>query len=212
MKRLILNIVALCSASLLWGQEYDVIIDLQPQANAVAVRAINISNVQQEVTLTMKVKNYRGYSRPITKLVKAKDTLEMVRLTPLPNKRSEMSYTYQYLPKPTNEEIAAQDKLLEQKKLEVLGDIDEGIVLFYKDGCPRCSFATTYMLDNDIDFKMLDVTDDEEKNRAMWKLINAEKPELREVIFPVFLIDGELSYSIEDLKGFTSELDIFRIR
>ncbi len=209
--QLCITIILFLLNTILNAQDKTVLVTLKQEGNSLVTKAINNSNSQQEVTVTMEVKNCNGYKGPVTKLVGAKKTVEMVRLTPLPNKVPQVSYNYSYVPKLSDAEIAAQEKQLQEKRVSVLGEINKGIILFSQDGCPRCSYAVTYLLENDIDFKMVETTEDEAKKQAMWEIIRAENPDITEITFPVFLVNGKLSYSIEDLKGFTSELDVFKI-
>ncbi len=170
------------------------------------ISAKNNSNIQQEITVTLEVKNVTGYSGPITKLVKANDSLEIVRLTYLSGKQASYASNYMYKPAPTDAEIARQNELLKEKTVKSLEDMKKGIVLFYQDGCPRCSFVTTYMLDNDIDFKLIDTTSDEKNQILMWDLLRLEKPELKNITMPVVLVNGQVSYDIENLKGFSNDI------
>lgn len=57
----------------------------------------------------------------------------------------------------------------------------------------------------------MDINDNSENNQIMWKLIQLEKPEITKVTMPVYLINGSISYNIEDLKGFTTNLSRFRL-
>ena len=204
-------IAIFASCFMTYAQEYQVELLSSQNEKGFVLSAKNNSSIQQEVTLTLETKNLRGYKEPIKKLVEAGKTLEMITLYFIPGKASDFSTSYQFNPKPTDSEIAAQDEKLKAKTLENVEDIENGITLFYQDGCPRCAFATTYMLDNDIDFKLIDVTDQNENNAAMWELLIKKNPELDEVIFPVFIINGDISYNIEDLGNFTDTLFEFKL-
>ncbi|MBD0850446.1 hypothetical protein [Maribacter arenosus] len=61
------------------------------------------------------------------------------------------------------------------------------------------------MLNNDIGFKLLDTTSDEKNQILMWDLLRLEKPELKNVTMPVVLVNGQISYDIENLKRFSRD-------
>lgn len=168
------------------------------------LNAINYTDLRQKITLEVTATNLIGYKKPITKFVAAKDTIPMINLFFINGKRWGYTSNYTYIPRPTETEIALQNERLKEKTLKSVDGLKDGIVLFYRDGCPRCAYATTYMLNNNIEFKMLDATGNENNNRLMWDLIQLENPEMRRVQFPVFLINGDISYNIEDLKGFAT--------
>lgn len=188
------------------AQEHAVNLSTVQEENAFVVNATNNSNIRQEVTITLTVKNLKGYSGPITKLVNAKETIEVVRLRFIPNKQAQLASNYTYKPKPTEAEIDLQDKKLKEKTVTGVDDMNNGIVLFYKDGCPRCAYVTTYMLDNNIDFKLLDTSSDKESNRLMWKLLKEENSNLKNIKMPVVLVNGKVNYNMKDLKDFAQGL------
>ncbi len=194
-----------------YSQEEPVKIVVIESETELVFKAVNNTQIQQEITLEITAKNLRGYKTPITKLVSAKDTVSMISLYHIQGKEWNYRTSYSHKPKPTEKEIALQDEQLKGKTLKNIEGIDEGIVLFYQDGCPRCAYATTYMLDNDIDFKMLDATSKSTNSKLMWNLIQTKNPKMKNVTFPVFLINGNISYNIEDLKGFTSKLKDFNL-
>ena len=95
----------------------------------------------------------------------------------------------------------------EFKTLSEIGDINKGIVVFSKDGCPRCHFTTSYLLDNNIDFKFINTSDSQDQNRLMWDLLRKDNPQLSSITMPVILVDGKISYNIQDLKETVSKLN-----
>jgi glutaredoxin len=168
--------------------------------------AVNNSKVQQEVTLTVAAKNLKGYKAPITKLVPAKTTVEMVTLLFVKNKQASFQCSYTFKPKLSDAEKKLQAKRLEEKVTKDIGNINEGIVVFSKDGCSRCHLTTSFMLDNNIDFKMINTSAGDENDRFMWDMIKKDNPLIKRLTMPVILIDGKISYNINDLKGFVAKL------
>lgn len=206
MKKSIFLVVSIFLFSLLgFSQQQDVELLSAQEGNTIKVTATNNSKIQQEITVTATIQNLMGYDGPITKLLPAHKTTEITVLEMVPNKQVGFSATYKYKPLPTEAEIALQDQLLKEKTVKSLEDMKDGIVLFYKDGCPRCNYVTTYMLNNDIGFKLIDTTSDEKSKILMWDLLRLEKPELKNVTMPVVLVNGQISYDIENLKGFSKD-------
>ena len=206
MKKSIFLVVSIFLFSLLgFSQQQDVELLSAQEGNTIKVTATNNSKIQQEITVTATIQNLMGYDGPITKLLPAHKTTEITVLEMVPNKQVGFSATYTYKPLPTEAEIALQDQLLKEKTVKSLEDMKDGIVLFYKDGCPRCNYVTTYMLNNDIGFKLIDTTSDEKSKILMWDLLRLEKPELKNVTMPVVLVNGQISYDIENLKGFSKD-------
>ena len=187
------------------SQQQDVELTSVQEGNKIKVTATNHSKIQQEITVTATIENLKGYDGPITKLLPADKSTEIAVLEMVPNKQVAFSASYTFIPKPTDAEIALQDQLLKEKTVKSLEDMKEGIVLFYQDGCPRCSYVTTYMLNNDIGFKLIDTTSDEKSQILMWDLLRLEKPELKNVTMPVVLVNGQISYDIENLKRFSRD-------
>ncbi|WP_111307773.1 glutaredoxin family protein [Confluentibacter sediminis] len=170
------------------------------------VSVINNSSVQQEVTLTIVPTNLTGYKEPITKLVPSKTTIEIIKLFFIKNKGGSFSTKYSYKPSLTEKEKIAYNKKLEEKIKNDIGNIEKGIVVFSKDGCSRCHYTTSFLLDNNIDFKLINVTKDDKQNLFMWELLKKENPIIKNLTMPVILLDGKISYNIDDLKGFVGKL------
>ncbi len=201
-------VVFLCFSPL-WSQSDNIeIVDEQNDRDLV-IKAINHSDLRQELVLEIEATNLSGYNGPITKLIASKDTVIMTNLTIIPGQWSYRTKCV-FTPKPTDSEIALQDEGLKEKNLKEVQDLGKGIVLFYQDGCPRCAYVTTFMLNNGIAFKIFDITNNENDNQMMWNLIKMEAPELEKVTLPVFLVNGKISYNIEDLKGYTKNLLSFK--
>ncbi len=169
--------------------------------------ATNNENVQQEITLTLKTTNLRGYKKPITKLIPANSSIEMIKLYFIRGKKGKFSSQYTYKISMTEEEQLAKQTKLQKKRFNENNNLNEGIVVFSKDGCPRCHFTTSYLLDNDIDFRFINTSEGEEQNKMMWSILKKENPHLRSVKLPVIIVNGEMSYNIKDLKKMVENLN-----
>jgi len=208
MKKIHLFISFLLIISIGYSQKNQVEVLTKKNKDNYVLSATNHSNVQQEITLTLTVENLRGYKKPVTKLIPAKSTIEIITLTFIKGKGNKYSSKYTYKPKPTKEELAFQEKRLKEKSMEDIGDITKGIVVFSKDGCSRCHYTTSYLLDNDIDFKLLNTSENKDYNHLMWTLLKEDNPvsSIKTVTMPVILINGKLSHSMKDLKSFVAGL------
>lgn len=194
-------------SSIAFSQEKAVEVIYAQDEEGFTFSAKNNRNVQYELTLTITPTNLSGYKDPIKKLVPANSTVTLTELYFVKNKKGSFEYSYSFEPRMTENEIAQREKRLAEKSASQISDINQGIVVFSKDGCPRCHFTTTYLLDNNIDFRYINTTEDVDQNRLMWELLKKDNPQLTSVTLPVILVDGEISYNIQDLKETVSNLN-----
>lgn len=194
-------------SSIAFSQEKAVEVIYAQDEEGFTFSAKNNRNVQYELTLTITPTNLSGYKDPIKKLVPANSTVALTELYFVKNKKGSFEYSYSFEPRMTENEIAQREKRLAEKSASQISDINQGIVVFSKDGCPRCHFTTTYLLDNNIDFRYINTSEDVDQNRLMWELLKKDNPQLRSVTLPVILVDGEISYNIQDLKETVSNLN-----
>ena len=209
-----LSIIALSFISISYAQKHDVELIVNKTKEGFVFTVTNHTDVQQEIVLTLKIENLIGYKKPITKLIPAKATIEVIKLYFIKGKYGKYSSNYIYKPKPTKEEQTLKVKQLKEKLLEKVGDITKGIVVFSKDGCTRSQYTTKYLLDNKIEFKFLNTSKNKEYKDLMWILINEENQgtSLNRVTMPVVLINGKLFHNIKDLKLFVTNLDKNKIQ
>lgn len=198
------TLLFLCILSTIAAQEKPITFKIAKQQEALVFTCTNTSKVTQEVTLTLtKKKGLEGYTRPIIKKVSPNTMMEFA-VFPITGAYS-YSYKTAWKENRTTQEQATITAAKKEKLLKDLSKINTGIVVFDNSDCPRCQRSTSYLLDNNIDFKLLNVTDNKENNRLMWDLLKAEGVE-GTILTPVFLVDGKLSWSHEDLKGFLKGL------
>ena len=189
------------------AQENAIQIVVEETKRDLVFRGVNSSLVQQKVRLKIDTVNLAGYKGPITKYIAPNDTIVMVRLAFKNDKRWSYNTNYNYDPVPT----FTQKQEVKMEVLRNVGDLDKGIVLFYDNDCPRCNYAFTYMAENKIPFKLMNIRSESKSQQLMWQLIQMEKPDLTRVQMPVYLVNGAISYDIKDLEGFTSGLLQFRL-
>ena len=201
-------ITFLLATLLVYSQKHPVEVITDKNKNNYVFKIINHSNVQQEVTLTLTVTNLKGYKAPITKLIPAKSTKKIVTLTFIKGKPHRYASQCSYIAKPTQKEISLQKKKEEEKIAKETGNISKGIVVFSKDGCSRCHYTTSYLLNNNIDFKLFNISKNQDSRKLMWSLLKKKLPKaaLKSITMPVILINGEISYNMKDIKAFVSQL------
>ena len=192
-------------SSFSFSQEKSIKIITTKNEKGIVYSVINFTSISQQVTLKVTTTNLRGNINKVTKTVNPNDTLILKKLYFIKNKKWTQSYNYTYQPKPTIEENLTYQEKLSDKFTMKFHDMNQGIVVFSKDGCPRCHFTTNYLLDNNIDFKYLDTTNNEEANQLMWKVLK-EKNINEEIIMPVIIVNGKIAYNIDDLEDYVIAL------
>lgn len=185
------------------SQEKPITVTAKEQDQLLIFNATNHTELTQEVTLTLtKRKGLKGYTRPLTQLIRPGETLKFYELAVVGAYSWASSYSYK--PKATAQEQKAFDEERKSHLLNNLEDVDinKGIIVFDKTGCPRCHRTTSYFMDNNIDFKLLNVTENKEYHELMWSLLSENKVTKGEITMPVIMVDGKLSHSHEDLVRF----------
>jgi glutaredoxin len=197
-------LLAFLFASTVYSQE-DISILEKKSEKGIAFYAVNNTNTTKEVTLTCKIINLKGNKAPVTKKVSAKDTVLFKNYYFIKGKGYSYNYAFSYIETPTEQEIKT---LLAKTDQELPKDFNKGIVVFSKDGCPRCHYVTNYLVTNNIKFTFLNVTKSDLNNKLMWQLLKSNDPNIssKKIDMPVVLVAGKLSYSIENLKNFVAAL------
>lgn len=187
-----------------FSQQKDIEFKVEDKDNTLSVMCFNNSEETQEVVLSIKeIKGLKGYSKPIKKVLPPNSKLVFIDLT------YEYVYSYKlaYSMKQvvTLEEKAEKLAKKESFKLEDVSKINEGIVIFDDIECTRCSYATNYLLEHNIAFKIVDISSSKENLKLMWNTIK-EKGQSLKVKTPVIMVNGELSHSHTDLQQFLEGL------
>jgi len=207
MKHLYSLILLAFLSSTVIAQDYPVRIEVEKGKSSVQFYAVNDLSETQEVEFTLtEKKGLKGYTKPVVKTVAPGARRLMISVTF--SGAYSYSTSYRWVSKPNKTEQIAKAKQLKEKVLNEFGNIKKGIVVFEKNNCSRCNMSTSFLLDNDIDFKMIDVTQDGDGNRLMWEYIRKDKSykEGESILTPAFLVDGKFTHSHKDLRAFLASL------
>lgn len=208
--KFILAVLLLWNTMALIGQEKPIQITVEKTTNTHLFKVFNATEMPQEVTFELtKLEGLRvSGNKKVVKIVPPGGELTFVRARVVAEKTSS-SWSYSYtLP----EQFLAQQARKNQQRLKALlvdsdAELNNGIVVFNKEGCPRCAYSTNYLLENNIPFRMLNTVESKENNSLMWNYLKANGVEEGTVTMPVILVDGKLTHSHEDLLAFLSGLD-----
>lgn len=201
-------LLLICTNSL-WAQEKkDHIVKVEKQriSDGWAFSCINTGDVQYEVTVTMDVVGLTGYTEPINFMIPAQSTFKFIELKDPKTfqERSSFSYTYSYKEALTQAEQEHRkvdlENALANKVWKPETDINKGITVFSKDGCPRCHFTVSYMMDNNVEFNYVNISNGDDERRLMWTFLKQKNPQLKTVTLPVIMVDGRIVYDIENLQ------------
>ena len=172
---------------------------------AIVISVKNNTSERQEVSLTITGNGFEKIKTPVTKNVNKAAIIEFVTLKPTSKSGIQFSSNYTYISKPTDEEMKAKSKKLETKKPDSAIDFSKGIIVFTKTRCPRCTKILNYLLDHNIVFTHMNITENQEYNNLMWKKLEENKVS-NEIVMPVIMINGKLTHSHQDLDSFLKKI------
>lgn len=199
MKKLTTSLIVLLSFSA-FSQSKDIEIIADRGDNSVTFFGKNNTNTSQQITLTLKqLEGLDGYTEPIQKDVPAGAKMKFAELT---IKTEGYMYGTAYTNEPSH---LAKEKALTIKRLKKEKNIREGIVIFNKTGCSRCSRTTGYLTDNNIEFRVLSTK--ERENKILMTQLLRENGIFKSVLMPVMLIDGKLANNQGNLDEFLETLN-----
>ncbi len=191
--------VFLLTMGSLVAQKKEVTITAEREGVHLIFKAENHTRSPQKLTFRLtKIKGMSDNKRQVVKTINpgAMVDLKKVRLTG-------GKYSYQY-----EKETEIPKAYLKQHTvpLEDFSKINQGIVVFNKDGCGRCSYTTNFLIENGIPFRIIDITKNRENLNLMFELL--EKNGVKESIrTPVIMQNGVLSHSHEDLMSFLEQME-----
>ncbi len=161
---------------MVFAQEKPVKVNVQQGDRTFIFSVKNNSDMPQEVTL--KLTKSEGLKvlgkQPIIKIVPPGGEITFFRAKRLETKTNySTSYNWK-IPEKFLESQNKKNKVkLKSMMLEDGAAINEGIVVFNKEDCPRCMYSTNYLLENDIPFKMLNTVESPENSKLMWNFLRA---------------------------------------
>jgi len=199
MKKLVALTIVLFSITA-FSQSQDIEIIADRSTDGVTLFCKNNTNTTQQITLTLKqLEGLKGYTEPIKKDVSAGAKVTFVELKA---ETEHYMYATSYTYEPAH---LANERALIIKRLKKENNIREGIVIFNKTGCSRCSRTTSYLTDNNIDFRVLSTK--EYENKLLMTQLLLENGIITSVKMPVMLIDGKLANNQGDLGEFLATLN-----
>ena len=182
----------------MFSQNDEIKIIESTENNFVILSAQNISDVPQNVTLKLTTsKGLRDNKRPVTKKVGVGETVVLKKIT---KTRGPYQYSYSL----SNSIAITEGKTIESVTSKGI-DLSKGIIVFSKDDCPRCNYTLNYLSEKDIPFKLLDISEPGDNNQLMWKVLR-ENGVTKTITTPMIFVNGKLTHSHEDLKGFLKTL------
>ncbi len=204
-KQCLTLITVICLSSIAFAQKKAIEFKVDKQPNKLIVTGFNNTAEPLEIILTIKeIKMLKGYTKPISKVVPANSKVMFIELSyEYDFYTYKLSYTYKKLETVAQKKMKAFNK--ETHYLKDLTKVNEGIVLFDDTGCGNCRLVKNYLVANDIDFKIIDLSQGKENTKFMWKTVK-EKGASMKVKLPVIVVDGKLSHSHKDLKTFLEGL------
>ncbi|WP_136465640.1 hypothetical protein [Flagellimonas onchidii] len=188
--------------SFVCGQNADVDVSIHQIDETLAFYIINHSDLRQEVTLTISAQGLLGYKQPVTKLVPANDSIHMIALSFVKEKPWSYETSFSYRSVPTKEEIVRQNETIKKELFKHLEVRTGQPILFYKEGCTRSMYAKEALDRKNIRYKFLNVTKIPHYEKVLFELLRIQNPDAETFLYPVFLIDGKLNYSMDNLKWF----------
>ncbi|NND53102.1 MAG: hypothetical protein HKN54_11940 [Flavobacteriaceae bacterium] len=202
--RVIVAALFLCVSLLTYGQQKDIDFQIDEADNSLSIFCLNNSDSHQEVVLSiLDIKGLTGYTNPIKKVLAPQTRTHFLDMTYDIVYEYKLSYTKKAVQ--SEEEIIAKARKKESLYLDDFSKLNEGIVIFDDIECTRCSYATNYLMEKNIDFKIVNISDNKENLKLMWKTIK-EKGHSMHVKTPVIMVNGELSHSHTDLHNFLEGL------
>lgn len=198
------SVILLMLSMTVLAQQKEIEFKVEDNDKTLSIICYNNSDATQEVVLSvLDIKGLKGYKEPIKKQLSPKSSLKFIELT--------YEYVYSYKLSYSKKKIVTdkekQDQLAEKAThyLKDLSKINEGIVVFDDVECSRCSYTTSYLMDNNIEFKIVDISNNKKNLDLMWKTIKASGQSMN-VKTPVIMVDGEVSHSHPNLKEFLEGL------
>lgn len=142
------------------------------------------------------VQGLSGNLKPVLIEIPAHDSIVLKKL----KAKNKSSFKYKFQKQFPTSVLAKKEVSLKDHP-----NLKKGIVVFNSDSCPRCHYTLNYLLEHQINFRMLNLKKPENK-QLMWKMLRDSGYSQNGVDTPVILVDGKISYNHKHLKEFVKDL------
>lgn len=195
MKTFYYIILTVLGFNLLNAQENGLVILEENSKTHYEFKAYNPLSDPIEITFELKDVFGLDYNNePVVKLIQPQDTTVVLKLKKTSKKIGFlMSYHQMLIP----------NKLYDPKDFK---KYETGLVVFSKDGCPRCSYTTDYLIRKKVDFTLLNISQNEAYNQYMWDKLKAQGQDSKDIRTPIIMVNNVLSHSHQDLNRFVKQL------
>lgn len=212
MQRFSILLFVLCTALSLSAQKDIQLIERQ-EHGFIIISAKNISKTDHQLTLTVESTGVT-LSRPMpySHFLKAGKTEELVTLTP--EKGKAMSYkasvSFTTVSNTFNTESQPISDGSTHSKTAITPETQreriEGIVLYTKPGCGRCTVARQHLNALSKPFTEIDITQQSSEINALWSGLRNQGLKGNRVTTPVIAKDGIYYHEIPDIRKFLDDL------
>ena len=187
------------------------IISFSTQSQEVSVRILEentkdnyifkaYNTLDESVEITFELKEVEGLQYdgiPVVLLIPAKDTLQLLKLK---KTSKSIGFLMDY------QQILIPNESPKSYNPEDYAKYNKGIVVFSRDGCARCNYTTSYLIEKKVDFTLLNFTQNPAHKEYMWDKLRDQGVLTNQVGTPIIMVDGIMSHSHRDLQGFVKEL------
>ncbi|MGK0391519.1 MAG: glutaredoxin [Maribacter sp.] len=160
--------------------------------NEISIICNNPSSKDFELTFTYGISGFNAdRSSPVVQVVKAGGKSKIVTFTGIPGVSGtyKMSYSYTEISKGTLPASSAASTNM------------NGIHVFSKSGCSRCSYVLSDLEKNNVAFKDHNTDNSDVDNRLMWKMLYRAGFKGNSISMPVVVVDNKVYYNIPNLKN-----------
>lgn len=195
MKTFYYILMAVLGFNLLYAQDNGLVILEENTKTHYEFKAYNPLSDPIEITFELKDVSGLDYnSEQVVKLIQPQDTTVILKLKKTSNN---IGFLMSY------QQILIPNKLYDP---EDFTKYETGIVVFSKDGCPRCSYTTDYLIRKKVDFTLLNISQNEAYNQYMWDKLKAQGQNSKVIRTPIIMVNNVLSHSHQDLNWFVKQL------
>ena len=106
----------------------------------------------------------------------------------------------------TNAQNVTLENIQKTHQLTDFDKINEGIVIFDKNGCSRCEKVILFCAENKLNFKLLNISESEQNAAIMWHFLELMEYPEETVQTPVVIVNGTLTYNHKNLDAFLQKL------